>query len=40
VAHRQFKALGAAAMRAWLKPHGVIYDVKHVLPRQDSDARL
>jgi UDP-N-acetyl-D-galactosamine dehydrogenase len=40
VAHRQFRALGAAALRAWLKPQGLIYDVKHILPRAESDARL
>ncbi|MEW5886678.1 MAG: nucleotide sugar dehydrogenase [Pseudomonadota bacterium] len=40
VAHRQFRALGAAALRAWLKPQGLIYDVKHLLPRAESDARL
>jgi UDP-N-acetyl-D-galactosamine dehydrogenase len=40
VAHREFVALGAAAIRAWLRPGGVIFDVKHVLPRGASDERL
>jgi len=40
VAHRQFRTLSAQDLRAWLKPQGVIYDVKHVLPRDVVDARL
>lgn len=40
VAHRQFREAGAAGVRAWLKPHGVLYDVKHVLPKEVVDARL
>lgn len=40
VAHRQFRELPPQTLRAWLKPHGVIYDVKHVLPRDAADARL
>lgn len=40
VAYRQFRELGAPALRAWLKPHGVLYDVKHVLPRDAVDGRL
>ncbi len=40
VAHRQFRDAGPAAIRAWLKPHGVLYDVKHVLPKDSVDARL
>jgi UDP-N-acetyl-D-galactosamine dehydrogenase len=40
VAHRQFRELGAPALRGWLKPHGVLYDVKHVLPRDAVDGRL
>ncbi len=34
VAHRQFRELGAAGIRAFGKPHCVLYDVKHVLPAQ------
>ncbi|TSE18230.1 UDP-N-acetyl-D-glucosamine 6-dehydrogenase [Tepidimonas alkaliphilus] len=40
VAHRQFRDAGPAAIRAWLKPQGVLYDVKHVLPKEAVDARL
>jgi UDP-N-acetyl-D-galactosamine dehydrogenase len=40
VAHRQFRELGAPVLRAWMKPHGVLYDVKHVLPRDAVDGRL
>ncbi|MFN3717206.1 MAG: nucleotide sugar dehydrogenase, partial [Thiobacillus sp.] len=40
VAHRQFREAGPAAIRAWLKPKGVLYDVKHVLPKEAVDARL
>ncbi|MDD2407969.1 MAG: Vi polysaccharide biosynthesis UDP-N-acetylglucosamine C-6 dehydrogenase TviB [Tepidiphilus sp.] len=40
VAHRQYRELGAGAIRAWLKAGGVVYDVKHVLPREAVDGRL
>lgn len=40
VAHHQFKTMGAAAIRALGKPQHVLYDLKYVLPRQDSDLRL
>lgn len=40
VAHQQFRELGAPGIRAWLKPNGVIYDVKCVLPRDAVDCRL
>lgn len=40
VAHNQFKALGAAGIRAFGKPHHVLYDLKYVLDAQDSDIRL
>ena len=40
VGHRQFKALGAAGIRAFGKPESVIYDVKYVLPREAVDGRL
>ena len=40
VAHRQFVALGANGVRAFGSPNVVIFDVKHVLPRGASDARL
>lgn len=40
VAHRQFREAGPGAIRAWIKPYGVLYDVKHVLPREAVDGRL
>lgn len=40
VAHEQFKALGAAAIRAFAKPSGLIYDLKYILDNRDADLRL
>lgn len=40
VGHQQFKDLGAAGIRALAKPNSVIYDVKHILPRDAVDGRL
>ncbi|HEX4854372.1 Vi polysaccharide biosynthesis UDP-N-acetylglucosamine C-6 dehydrogenase TviB [Arenimonas sp.] len=40
VAHDEFLRMGATGIRALGKPNCVIYDVKHVLPRTDVDARL
>jgi len=40
VAHRQYRELGVGAIRAWLKAGGVVYDVKHVLPREAVEGRL
>lgn len=40
VGHAQFKALGGEGIRALGKEQCVIYDVKHVLPREVVDARL
>jgi len=40
VAHEQFKALGAAGIRAFGKSDSIIYDVKYVLPRDAVDGRL
>ena len=40
VAHQQFQTAGAAQIRRWLKPDGVLYDVKSVLPRETVDGRL
>lgn len=40
VAHHQFKAMGAAAIRALGKPEHVLYDLKYLLPAQDCDIRL
>jgi UDP-N-acetyl-D-galactosamine dehydrogenase len=40
VAHRQFRELGEARIRALGKPGAVIYDVKSVLPQDAVDGRL
>ena len=41
VGHDQFRALGGDGVRAFGKPDGsVVYDVKHVLPRNAVDGRL
>lgn len=40
VAHHQFKDMGAATIRALGKSASVLYDLKYVLPTQDSDLRL
>ena len=40
VAHRQFRELGAAGVRAFAKPNAVIYDVKYLLPAGAADGRL
>ena len=40
VAHDQFKAMGAGALRALGKPVHVLFDLKYVLPAAASDLRL
>jgi UDP-N-acetyl-D-galactosamine dehydrogenase len=40
VAHEQFKAMGAPAIRALGKAESVIYDLKYVLKADESDMRL
>ncbi|MFT3790731.1 MAG: nucleotide sugar dehydrogenase [Rudaea sp.] len=40
VAHRQFIEMGAARIRALAKPGGVLFDVKHALPKDEVDDRL
>ncbi|MDF3982308.1 nucleotide sugar dehydrogenase [Luteibacter sahnii] len=40
VAHDQFRAFGAATIRAFGKPGAVVYDVKSVLPQHEVDGRL
>ena len=40
VAHRQFKDMGAAKIRAFGKTNVVLYDLKYVLTAQESDLRL
>jgi len=40
VAHREFAELGAQRMRAFGRDPHVLYDLKYLLPRGDSDLRL
>ncbi|MBF0425018.1 MAG: Vi polysaccharide biosynthesis UDP-N-acetylglucosamine C-6 dehydrogenase TviB [Magnetococcales bacterium] len=40
VAHRQFREMGATAIRAFGKPHALLYDLKYVLPTSAVDGRL
>jgi UDP-N-acetyl-D-galactosamine dehydrogenase len=40
VAHDQFKALGADALRGYGKADHVLYDLKNVVAAQESDLRL
>ena len=40
VAHREFRELGAERIRAMGHAGSVLYDIRHVLPRQAVDARL
>jgi len=40
VAHDQFRETGAAGLRAYCKPDGILYDVKYLLPSNVVDGRL
>lgn len=40
VAHREFIALGASGIRAFAKPHAVVFDAKYVLTRDQVDGRI
>ncbi len=40
VAHEQFKTLGYDGIAAFAKPQHVLFDVKHILPRDKVSARL
>ena len=40
VGHREFVELGPKGIRAFGSPNVVIYDIKHVLPKAESDERL
>ena len=40
VAHRQFREMGAASIRALARPASILYDLKYLFPPQDSDLRL
>ena len=40
VGHRAYKDMGVEAIRAFGKPDAVLYDIKGIFERQDSDGRL
>ena len=40
VAHDQFRALGGAGIRAFGKQGALIYDLKYILSKDESDLRL
>lgn len=40
VSHKEFVAMGAEAIRALGKKQHILFDVKHIFPKQDVDARL
>ena len=40
VAHREFRALGAAGLRRLCRRNHVLYDVKHLFPADEVDGRL
>ncbi len=40
VGHRQFREMGAERIRALLKPNGVLFDIKCILPADAVDGRL
>jgi UDP-N-acetyl-D-galactosamine dehydrogenase len=40
VPHKQFVGLGVKAIRSFGSPNVVIYDIKHMLPKGESDGRL
>src|SRR6267142_6303719 len=40
VAHREFKAMGSAAVRQLCRRNHVLFDIKYVFPVQDVDGRL
>ncbi|PIE15975.1 MAG: Vi polysaccharide biosynthesis protein VipA/TviB, partial [Rhodobacterales bacterium] len=40
VPHEQFISGGAQALRAFLHPNGVLFDMKSVFEAKDSDLRL
>lgn len=40
VAHKEFREMGAAAIRALAKPSAVLYDLKYVIDARESDLRL
>jgi UDP-N-acetyl-D-galactosamine dehydrogenase len=40
VAHKEYVELGASGIRRYGSPNTVVFDIKHVLPKEASDGRL
>jgi UDP-N-acetyl-D-galactosamine dehydrogenase len=40
VSHQEFLEMGVEKIRSFCKPEGIIYDVKHILPKDAVDGRL
>jgi UDP-N-acetyl-D-galactosamine dehydrogenase len=40
VSHQQFRELGIRGVRKLCRKNHVVYDIKHVFPRRDTDGRL
>jgi UDP-N-acetyl-D-galactosamine dehydrogenase len=40
VGHRQFRELGVAAVRRFARRNHVLYDIKYVFERHQTDGRL
>jgi UDP-N-acetyl-D-galactosamine dehydrogenase len=40
VAHDQFKAIGSGGVRAFGKQGALVYDLKYIFPKDESDLRL
>ncbi len=40
VAHKEYVELGASGIRSFGRPNTVIFDIKHVLPKEASNGRL
>ncbi|MEL7297004.1 MAG: Vi polysaccharide biosynthesis UDP-N-acetylglucosamine C-6 dehydrogenase TviB [Pseudomonadota bacterium] len=40
VAHKEFAEMGAAGIRGFCKPDGIVYDIKYLLEEHESDQRL
>jgi UDP-N-acetyl-D-galactosamine dehydrogenase len=40
VAHHQFIELGTSGIRAFANPNAVIFDIKHLVPKEQCDGRL
>jgi UDP-N-acetyl-D-glucosamine/UDP-N-acetyl-D-galactosamine dehydrogenase len=40
VAHKEYVELGVSGIRSFGSPNTVVFDIKHVLPKEASDGRL